>query len=200
MADGLSELFEQERGDAEDHAAGEGGAQRQEGTRADPPCDQAEGHHPDRGEAKRHQDGGRDADRRGLRSGDGQEQHQAAGAAQDAPGDDLVRPPAVEDIGDHDREQQVEDEDRLHQGQRPEVQGERLHHRAGNVDGDPDHPEPVGRQVGEQLQVKRRPFCHLVGGALLDDVGCAERDGTRDRNDHGERLIHNGSLTRSMPH
>jgi len=49
------------------------------------------------------------------------------------------------------REQQVEDEDRLDQGQRSEVQGESLHHRAGNVDGDPDQPEPVRRQHGDQL-------------------------------------------------
>ena len=116
-----------------------------------------------------------------CRPGDRQEQDQAAGAAQDPGGGDPVGPAAGHDVGDHDGEQQVQDQDRLDQGQRPEVQGERLHHRAGDVDGDPDHPEPVGRQFGEELEVERRPLCHLVGGALLDDVGCAERDSTRDR-------------------
>jgi hypothetical protein len=33
-----------------------------------------------------------------------------------------------------------------------------------------------------------------VGGALLDDVGCAERGGTRDRDDNSERLIHDESM------
>jgi len=111
-------------------------------------------------------------------------QHRTPGA------DDPVGPSACQGSRDHDGEQQVQDKDRLHQGQRSEVQSDGLHRRSGDVDCDSDQPEPVDRQISKEPQVQRRPICHCVRGTLLDDIGRAKRDSARYRNQHGDQLIH----------
>jgi len=127
--------------------------------------------------------------------GNGEEHAEARRAAGRAGQQNPIRCGAQGHGVDQDREEQVAGQDRLYQGQRPEVQGRRLEGGTRDRGCDGREPHRPVRQVDQQPRGENAALSYLADPALLEHgrQAVGQRPGERCR--HGGYQEHYRSLS-----